>query len=246
MTVTHYTVKHSSVPAPVRVAVVADLHNGPYEGLLATLAEEAPTLVAVPGDFLDAPQRTARALAFLREAAARYPTFVSLGNHDVRSMEEAALFAALEHTGATLLQNRSVFHAGICIGGLSTGYVFGDRQSRLRPPPAPDRDFLDRFAAERGFHLLLSHHPEYFDPYIAQHPIELVLSGHAHGGQWSLGRCGLFAPGQGILPRYTAGLYHSRLLVSRGLCRTHPYLLRIGNPCELVMLTLLPAEERSE
>lgn len=244
MRVTRYTVRHAAISAPVRIAVVADLHNGRYEEILSALAGEVPTLVAVPGDFLDTPHKTARAFAFLREVAARYPTFVSLGNHDVRSMSGEALFSALRHTGATLLQNSSVFFAGIQLGGLSTGYAHGGKQSRLRPPPAPDLAFLDRFSATEGFHLLLSHHPEYFDPYIAKHPIELILSGHAHGGQWSLGRHGLFAPGQGLFPRYTAGLYHGRLLVSRGLCRTHPYLLRIGNPRELVMLTLLPAEEK--
>ncbi len=242
MTVTRYEVRHASIPAPVRVAVVADLHDGPYEQLLSALRAEEPTLVAVPGDFLDNPQSTARALAFLCAVAGEFPTFVSLGNHDVRAMEEAALFAALRHTGATLLHNRSVFFAGIRLGGLSTGYVFGGRQSRLRIPPAPDLGFLGRFAHESGFHLLLCHHPEYFDPYIAKHQIELTLSGHAHGGQWSLGRHGLFAPGQGLFPRYTAGMYHDRLLVSRGLCRTHPYFLRIGNPRELLILTLLPAK----
>ena len=66
-----------------------------------------------------------------------------------------------------------------------------------------------------------------------------ISSRHAHGGQWALFRHGLFAPGQGLFPRYTAGVYEGRLAVTRGLANDvrGP---RIGTPREVVYLTLSP------
>ncbi len=239
--ITRYTVASPRIAEVLRIAVVADLHNRPWEDVRDAIEREAPNLILLPGDLFDARGKTSRAEAFLAWAAAFRPTFFSLGNHDVRALGMAEILRVSEHTGATLLQNTAVFFRGITLGGLATGYTEASPQSRLRPPPPPDRDFLSRYEREEGFHLLLCHHPEYFDPYIAPHAgIELTLAGHAHGGQWSLGRRGLFAPGQGLFPRYTAGLYGGRLLVSRGLAMTRRYFLRIGNPRELLLLTLAP------
>ncbi len=242
--VTRYTVSDPRIPAPIRAAVVADLHDRAWEPVRDALLSEAPDVILAPGDLFDTAQKTARAEAFLAFAAGFRPTFFSLGNHDIRSLDLDAIFRISEHTGAVLLQNSAVSFRGIALGGLATGYTHGSRQHRLGLPAAPDTAFLARFEREEGFHLLLSHHPEYFDKYIAPRKIELTLSGHAHGGQWSIGRHGLFAPGQGLFPRYTAGMYHGRLLVSRGLCETHRYRLRIGNPRELLMLTLTPGESQ--
>ena len=71
--------------------------------------------------------------------------------------------------------------------------------------------------------------------------MDLVLAGHAHGGQWRLpGVGGLFAPGQGPLPKYTAGMYrlgNTVMCVSRGLGNSS-FPLRIENKPELVTVTL--------
>ena len=68
-------------------------------------------------------------------------------------------------------------------------------------------------------------------------PIDLTLSGHAHGGQIRLLGQGLFAPGQGVLPRYTSGVYEGRLIVSRGLANT-TFVPRLFNPTEMVYIHL--------
>ena len=91
----------------------------------------------------------------------------------------------------------------------------------------------------------MCHHPEYWcmqPPMLKDHPIDLVLSGHAHGGQIRLFGQGLFAPGQGLLPRYTGGLYegpHGNMIVSRGLANTAPPPIpRLFNPREVVTIRL--------
>ena len=101
----------------------------------------------------------------------------------------------------------------------------------------PELGWLADYTAQEGFHLLLCHHPEYWPRYLRALPIELTLSGHAHGGQIRLFGQGLYAPGQGLLPKYTSGVYENRLVVSRGLSN-NVMVPRLFNPTELVYLDL--------
>lgn len=240
MTVTHIT-HPAALSRPVRVALVADLHNGEYAAILSALSEFSPDIVAVTGDFLDRRTKTERGFAFLTDCACRYPTLVSLGNHEMKAaLDRKSLSARIRETGATLLDNESTRVGELLVGGLSSGYTPSERQGRWRKTPAPDTAFLDAFSAAHGAKLLLCHHPEYFDEYLAPRDTGLVLAGHAHGGQWRFFGRGVFAPGQGLFPRYTSGLYHGRLYVSRGLCKTHRYIPRLFNPRELTLITLVP------
>ena len=237
MIVTHYTSRHAAVQRPLRLAVVADLHNGAYAPVLRALEAEAPDLVLLPGDFFDAPGRYTRALSFLSACAALYPTFCSSGNHDTW-MNGSELAETVSSTGAVLLCDNCVFTQGVWLGGLCTGYRHGVHQSRLGPTPPPDRAFLSAFARAKGCRILLCHHPEYYEPYLRELPIPYIVAGHAHGGQWRPFGRGLFAPGQGLFPRYTAGFYDGRMLVSRGLCTSR--LPRLWNPTELAVLDIWP------
>ena len=85
--------------------------------------------------------------------------------------------------------------------------------------------------------MLLCHHPEYYPKYIKDLPVDLTLSGHAHGGQWRLFGRGAYAPGQGIFPKYTAGVYENRLLVSRGLGNLY-IVPKINNPPEILKIKI--------
>jgi predicted MPP superfamily phosphohydrolase len=99
-----------------------------------------------------------------------------------------------------------------------------------RDKKEPDTEWLKD--CPDGYKILLSHHPEYYpliEPYA-----DLILSGHAHGGQFRLFGRGLFAPGQGFLPRYSKGMY-GKMCVSAGLTNT-TWVPRINNPTELVIV----------
>lgn len=237
---TRYRVPLPGLAAPVRLAVVADLHNEAVPGLLREVLSSGADALLLPGDFADRDTGAANGLAFIAEAARRLPTLLSLGNHETR-LDLMAITAACEEVGAVLLDDRSVTLRGLTVGGLTTGYRPGLRQSRLRATPPPDLAFLDAFAATPGPRLLLCHHPEYYRPYIRLRDIPLTVAGHAHGGQWRVLGQGIFAPGQGIFPRYTAGLHEGRMVVSRGFANNRRLIPRIGNPRELVLLDILPA-----
>lgn len=245
MKVTKYEIAYDG--QPLRAAVVADFHDGEPEPLLQRLREVSPDVILVAGDVVHDKNHTENAMALLRGAVCIAPVFCALGNHEARCGKDIA--ARLAATGATVLDDRYVRVGDLVIGGLSSGF-FGRQQGRLKKTPEPHLDWLDGFCAETGTRVLLSHHPEYYPAYLAERPLELVLSGHAHGGQWRAFGRGLFAPGQGLFPRYTGGAYRGKRRLTRALSLTvgEPLLIvsrglfnqtsipRINNPEELLVL----------
>ncbi|MBQ7338450.1 MAG: metallophosphoesterase [Clostridia bacterium] len=223
------------LPRAMTFAFVSDLHDCDNAPVLQAIEKSGADAVLVGGDFIHNDEIYRRGVEFLAQSAARRKTFCCIGNHERHYMGDLA--ALIAPTGAVLLDNQAVEYGGIVIGGLSSGYAVGHAQIskrksplwRLRPTPPPDLDFLNRFSALKGYKLLLCHHPEYWARYIKPLPVDLTLSGHAHGGQWRFFGRGVFAPGQGIFPRYTSGLYHGRLLVGRGLGNPHHRVPRINN-----------------
>ncbi len=237
--VTSYAIPMAGLTHTVRLAVVADFHNGDDAATLAALEAAEPQTVLLPGDFLHKAGATERGFRLLSQCAARYPTVCSLGNHETKS-GVSDLAARIADTGVLLLDNATCRLGELLLGGLTTGYAPGMVQKRTGHTPPPDREFLAEFSRESGPRVLLCHHPEYYEPYIRETDIPLTLSGHAHGGQWVLFGRAIFAPGQGLFPRYTAGLYEGRLLVSRGLGGGPAFVPRIGNPREILAVDLLP------
>ena len=220
---------------PLRLAVVADLHGGEFDELQKTLESLAPHALLCPGDTLHTATPDDNGIEFLRQASSRFPLFCSIGNHEVKHGTD--IREDIRATGATLLDDNFTEFMGITIGGLSTGYKTDLIQSRLKMPPPPNTEALKGFFEKEGFKLLLCHHPEYFDTYLKDKPVDLVVSGHAHGGQWRIFGKGIFAPGQGFFPKYTSGLYHGRLLVSRGLSN-NTLVPRIFNKRQIVIIEL--------
>lgn len=101
-------------------------------------------------------------------------------------------------------------------------------------------NYLQQMYDPNKFQILLSHRPEFFDIY-QKNNINLIFSGHAHGGQIVIPFVGgLFAPSQGFLPKYTNGLYkekNSTLVVSRGLGNS-VFPFRIFNRPHIISITL--------
>ncbi|MBR3639241.1 MAG: serine/threonine protein phosphatase, partial [Clostridia bacterium] len=179
--------------------------------------------VLVCGDFVHNEKTKNSGLRFLREAAGLFPTFASLGNHENKANVTRA---DVEKTGAVMLDDSFAPFGEILIGGLTPRN------------DDPDVAFLDRFAREEGFRVLLSHYPQYYDKYVKNAAIDLTLSGHAHGGQWRFFGRGVLAPGQGLFPKYTSGFYDGgRFFVGRGIGNRTP-APRINNPPEVVFFDL--------
>lgn len=258
------------IPGAPRLALLADLHGRDPAPVLTSVRSHAPAFICIVGDILygshpdgdRSPLDTQEhVLPFLSGCAAIAPSFLSLGNHEW-ALDQADI-EKIEKTGVVVLDNSWVEQDGVVIGGLTSGYVTDYRRFRatqdasVRYPRKdtisgiggavtaaqhrPDTAWLEEFssASPSSTHILLSHHPEYF-PLIPP-SVDLVLSGHAHGGQWAYysfrkkRMCGVWSPGQGFLPRWTKGIYEGKLVVSAGLANTAS-VPRLFNPTEVVYI----------
>ena len=243
----------AGLPAPMRLALITDFHSCRYgdgaRELIEAVGAQAPDLVLLGGDIFDdgLPDDNARAL--LEGLSARYPCYYVTGNHEYWAGEEAfhAKMDIIEDCGVVNLGGRAlrvpVGGATLTLCGLDDPRAFG------RSATTGDAAWLarlDAMAAESeksgGFRLLLTHRPEAFGDY-ADAGFDLVLAGHAHGGQWRVPGLvnGLFAPDQGLFPKYGGGRYESGgtvMIVSRGLARESTRVPRIYNPPELVVIEL--------
>ena len=139
------------------------------------------------------------------------------------------LLQKLKETSVYLLDDSYVFCGGFAFGGLSSGILNDDGK--------PSLSWLAEFSSAGCPKILLCHHPEYYEKYLSEYGIDLIVSGHAHGGQWRFFGRGVFAPGQGIFPKYTSGVYDGRLVVSRGMKKAK-VIPRFFNPTEVVLITV--------
>ena len=184
-----------------RIAQVSDLHNAEFgdrnQRLLEMLQEAEPDMIAMTGDLIDS-QKTdlAVALAFAKEAAQIAPCYYVPGNHEARVSEYPELKAGLENAGVTVLDDaqvkietsgESITVIGVNDPSFHADYLTGDAA-------VIDQKLSELATEDTGFTILLSHRPELFDTYVS-HDIDLVFSGHAHGGQFRLPLIGgLVAP----------------------------------------------------
>lgn len=238
MVISQYEIS-AKVENDFKFIFISDVHNADIEPILDVISGSDAEAVLVGGDFIHDSEYFEKGLEVLARAAKMKPTFVSLGNHERKFIGD--LKPLIIKTGVTLLDNDATSFRGIRIGGLSSGYAWEEAQANMKQTPPPNLEFLQRFAALDGYKILLSHHPEYYKPYLWELPIDLVLSGHAHGGQWRFFGMGVFAPGQGFFPKYTSGLYRGKfgkLLVGRGLGDSHKFPPRINNKTEVIVVTL--------
>ena len=221
----------------LRLLLLSDMHGAIPHALVRRASSLAPDAILLCGDMVNGSiARGQRVLALFKKLARIAPVLYSLGNHEDAPLPEDE--RALARVGVTLLDDSFVAFRGALIGGLSSGFL-GGRQSAFMKTSVPDLSFLSRFSRQKGFRILLSHHPEYYPRYIEKTDIDLVLSGHAHGGQCRLFGRGLFAPGQGLFPSLTDGVHGHRLIISRGLSNT-TRIPRLFNPTQMLMIELSP------
>ncbi len=233
-----------------KILQISDLHNKEFgknsHRLIKKIKDLTPDIIVITGDLVDS-RRTDidAALALVREAVKLAPVYYVPGNHESRSSIYKELFPLLEETGVTLLldsklqlreKNSSIELIGVVDPRFR--YKKGLKNS--------DKNILNHSLSmlvnkdSEDFTLLLSHRPELIELY-AEYDIDLVFSGHAHGGQVRLPFIGgLLAPGQGFFPKYTSGMHrvkNTTMIISRGLGNS-AFPVRVFNRPELILVTL--------
>ena len=249
-----YTISSEELPDAFdgyRIAHVSDLHNAEMgddnEKLLAMLRAAEPDMIAITGDMIDSRNTDVDvALAFAEKAMQIAPCYYVTGNHEARVSEYDELKAGLEACGVIVLENERmqiemsgefITILGVDDPSFNTDYLFGDSASVV------SNTLAEISTEDDAFTVLLSHRPELFDTY-ADSGMNLVLSGHAHGGQFRLPFVGgLVAPNQGVFPKYDSGIFTenaTNMIVSRGIGNSIlPF--RFNNRPEVILVELKSA-----
>ena len=246
-----YTISSDILPEAFdgyRIAHISDLHNAEMgkdnEKLLDMLRETEPDIIAITGDIIDSRNTNIDiALQFTKAAMEIAPCYYVTGNHEARISKYDELKAGMEAAGVVVLEDEKtkisleggeITLIGVNDPSYQTDYLFGDAEAVMQSKLQEISD------AENEFTILLSHRPELFEIY-ADNNMDLILSGHAHGGQFRLPFVGgLVAPNQGLFPKYDAGLYteeNTNMIVSRGIGNSIlPF--RFNNRPEVILIEL--------
>ena len=238
--VTKYTVHSDRIPEGFdgyKIVQISDLHNTAFRDLPEKITSLSPDIIVITGDIVHASPMD-NALSFARQAVKIAPTYYVSGNHEHR-MDYETLFKELQEIGITVLRNHSVSLErngdNVCLAGIEDPIFYPDEAVE---------DKLQPLVQEDVYTILLSHRPNLFDSYISCNA-DLVLSGHVHGGQFRLPFVGgLYAPNQGIFPKYDAGLFtegKTNMIISRGLGNSS-FPFRLFNRPEIVVVTLKNAK----
>ena len=249
--VNEYEIVSDRIPeafAGFRIAQVSDLHNKDFgEGygqLLTLLSQINPDIIVVTGDLIDSRQTDLDiALEFAWQAGKIARVYYVSGNHEARVPEYEDLKTGLVKAGVVILENQkvqitregeSITIMGIDDPSFQEDYLFGDSESVARQAIENLQNESDEYT------ILLSHRPELIDLYV-ETEMDLVFSGHAHGGQFRLPLIGgLVAPNQGFFPKYDAGQFtedNTTMIVSRGVGNSI-IPIRFNNRPEIVLVTL--------
>lgn len=248
---THYKIESSRLPEAFnhfKIVSVSDLHNAKFGKdngvIIRAVKEEKPDIIAITGDLVDYSKTDiATAEALVKELVKIAPCYYVTGNHEVWLGEKYnRLEKILLDASVTVLRDKTVNltenNQTIQLAGLDDP-DFSDRasynQQEILENTLADMSLTDDYC------VLLSHRPETFGAYVNKN-IDLVLSGHAHGGQFRLPFIGgIIAPNQGFFPKYDAGTYtenNTTMIVSRGLGNS-VIPVRFNNRPEIVSVELI-------
>ena len=251
-----YNVKSEDIPSEFdnfRIVQISDLHNAEFgennEKLLLMLKQADADIIAITGDMIDSRNTDIDvAISFAQKAVNIAPVYYVNGNHESRVLGEyEKLKQGLTDTGVTILENSS---ADITIGD-ETISLIGINDPTFRMELVDDtmeqniaHQLVNVIPDNDNYKVLLAHRPEYFDVYAGN--VDLVLSGHAHGGQFRIPFIGgLVAPGQGFFPEYYEGSHikeNTEMIVSRGIGNSIiPF--RINNKPEIIVAELTKIAE---
>ncbi|MBR3268513.1 MAG: metallophosphoesterase [Oscillospiraceae bacterium] len=228
-----------------RIVHLSDLHSKTFiqdnAGIMRKIREQNPDIIVMTGDMIDCSNHTdiPASEKFIRQASEIAPVYYVFGNHEnlIDKSEIEPFKAAVRECGAILLENERV---QISSRTGQTISLIGMDDSSLQA------NLLGKLAEESGddFQILLAHEPQYFEENYVSAGVDLVLCGHAHGGQFRIPftHKGIWAPDQGFFPEKTEGCLRdsatgAEMIISRGLGNS-AFPFRAFNHPEIVCVTL--------
>lgn len=235
----------------ITIALISDLHNSVFgeknDKILSIIQESTPDLILITGDLLVSSQDdTSVATSLISNLLSIAPVYFSYGNHELEYEERTGenCEEIFSDVGADVLNKNyvDVIVNGIQlrIGGIY-GYCLPEKYG-YSVDTSEELRFMREFEDTDSYKILLSHLPyswinyglsEYYD-------IDLIFSGHVHGGQVRLPFIGgLWEPELGWFPGRCSGMYEyesTTVVLSRGLGSAKEKLPRWNNPPEVVIV----------
>lgn len=245
MDVTHDTIITDRIQKPKKIAVLSDLHCRRFgkrqSRIVNVIQKERPNLIVIPGDLFDVGRDFEISFELIKTLK-DYPIYFTSGNHEIYLKNEIGrLRSRLQAEGVHVLEDK--------------GTCFRDGDDIIEIYGLSDHDGKPKFTSEEisreyhedGLRVLISHRPEFISLY-RKVDCDLIISGHAHGGQWRIPftHQGLYSPREGFLPKYTEGIHDlngRKLIISRGLASGNPVIPRLYNNPEIVIIDLQPKEK---
>lgn len=252
--VTRYEIISGRVEGDVRMVVLSDLHDhkfGKYnEKLIEKVKQQSPDLILMDGDMLNKDSTNAEVPCIIIEELAKIaPVYYALGNQEELYIESHPEFTGeLERAGAILLDKTytdvKVNGTSLRLGGMYD-YAFGvNGKDEADAASMEVKEFLKAYQDTDRLKIMLAHRPDSFIFGDASKvwDVDLVISGHNHGGQVVLPFLGgVYGGDQGLFPKYIHGLYKKdkmTFLMTSGLGSGGQRLPRLNNPPEIVTVTI--------
>lgn len=263
---THFVVKRyelnsTKIKSPYHFVVLSDLHDKAFgyqnQKLLAAIDKIKPEAVYIAGDMITAiPGRQFDdTIAFLKSLSEKYPVYYGSGNHEYRMRIDTEKYGNMSAAYEEKIRNMGIvrLYTGSTVTHRKDVKVYGLEIDRMyyrkwKMPKMPFDYTLQKIgkAEQDCFTILLAHNPEYFENY-AKSGVDLVLSGHVHGGVARIPFFGgVISPKFRLFPKYDGGLFvknKTTMILSRGLgCHTIP--VRFLNPGELIEVFVSPETDK--
>ena len=253
-----YTISSDRINSEVKLALISDLHDHTFgeknEELVQMLKEQEPDLILMAGDIInDISKDSHVAVELIEQVKDIAPVYYSLGNQeeDYIGRGTSDLLNELKDAGAIVLdesyQDIQVNGNAIRLGGMYD-YAFaldGNNTTRKKNMRPSLYQFLTDFQDTDSYRLMMAHRPDsfIFGDAAKTWEIDLVVSGHNHGGQVILPFLGgIYGGDQGWFPKYVDGVHHFKkvknMVITRGLGSGEEKLPRFNNKPEVVMIYL--------
>ncbi len=260
---TEYTLKKEGITSPLRLVLLADIHERPDDRIAELTRRAKPDLIALAGDIIERRDLPGQDDGEEKKPPLLKRIFYGVSYHLLCALSQSDRHNAPEKTFELLQELAKIAPVYFCRGNHEPELFpedyefFGQNGITLLDNSDvtvkaggslinigglardEDTEWLRRFSQKKGFKLLLCHYPKDYDLYVKPLDIDLMLAGHNHGGQLRLFGKGVASSGDGLFPKYDKGVFDDRLVVTAGLSNTVA-IPRLFNPREVVLIHLIP------
>lgn len=258
LTINNYEFDTDKVSDEIKMVVLSDMHNHVFgkenQKLVKKVKEQSPDFILLVGDMLNGDEKNTEIVCglttYLSEIA---PVYFALGNHEMQYLQEQDenLVQQLEAAGAEVLEedyvDLEINDTSLRLGGFYE-YAFGynpeNGENEGEWISEERGEFLREFENTEKLKVMMSHRPDsfIFGDASTYWNVDLVVSGHNHGGQVVVPFLGgAFGGDQGWFPKYIHGMYQKnniKLFITSGLGSNKQKIPRFNNRPEIAVMTI--------